>query len=83
MEPENRSVWMSTPSGIPHIHNRSLWFRGRESQDLASEYIPLGEHAPRCVTLHRETNKAAVGFDGVVVSKLCRDEPLYLIDPFV
>ena len=34
--------------------------------------------------LHRETNKVAVGFDGdVVVRKLGRDEPLYLMDPFV
>ena len=55
-------------------NNRGLWFRGRESQDLACEYVLLGEHTPRYVMLHWETNKVAVGFDGgVFVRKLGRD----------
>ena len=72
--------WLPDPQGHPIL---TIVVSSSEDERVRIEYILLGEHAPRCVMLHRETNKVAVGFDGgVVVRKLGRDEPLYLMDPF-
>ena len=64
----------------PIVTDHSLRFH----QDLAGEYVPLGEHTQlravkdaECIVLHQETKEVEVEFDGWSCRPSARDKPLW------